>query len=84
MGVQVQGIIDGKHIELERETGLPPGQAVLVRVEPVLLSPDEKRRLVDELCGAWAGDPSIGTIFAEIEGERSAARPRDVDFDVPS
>jgi hypothetical protein len=84
VSVQVQGIIDGKLITLEHEIGLPPGQAVIVSVEPRSLTVDEKRRLVDELCGAWAEDSSIGTVFAEIEDERSAARPREVEFDVSS
>jgi hypothetical protein len=84
VSIQVQGIIDGKHITLEHETGLPRGQAIIVRVEPRSLTVDEKRRLVDELRGAWAEDSSIGTVFAEIEDERHASHPREVQFDVSS
>jgi hypothetical protein len=48
------------------------------------LSLEEKRTLLDDLCGAWAGDSTIGPIFAEIEQERRQTTPREVSFDDPS
>jgi hypothetical protein len=51
------------------------------RSNPQPLSLDEKREWVDRLCGAWAGDSSLKTIFAEIERQRALAVPREVDFD---
>ena len=82
--MQIQGIIRGKQIELEREVKLPSGSAVIVIIQPKPLALEEKRRLVDLLCGAWADDASLWPIFAEIEHQRTNATPREVDFDVAS
>jgi hypothetical protein len=84
VSINVRGVIHGRRIELESEPGLPPGVPVLVRIEPQLLSLEEKRQLLDDLCGAWARDPTIEPIFAEIEQERRQATPREVSFDDPS
>ena len=84
MVVQLHGIIKGKQTELERETGLPSGSVVVVRVEPKRLPLEEKRRLVDALSGIWADDPSLKTLFAEIERLRSITPPREVNFDAAS
>ncbi len=84
MVLQLHGIVKGKQIELERETGLPSGSAVVVRVEPKRLPLEEKRRLVDALCGAWANDASVKTLFAEIERLRAIAPSREVSFNAAS
>ena len=84
MIVQVRGIIEGKHIELEHETSLPFGSQIVVNIESQPLPIEEKRSLVDSLCGAWAGDSSLSTIFAGIEQQRSAAMPREVNFNAAS
>ena len=84
MATHVQGVIRGKHIELEHEIGLPSGSIVMVRIEPKGLSLEEKRRLVMSLCGAWASDASLGPIFAEIEQQRALSMPREVNFHAPS
>jgi hypothetical protein len=59
MELQLHGIIDGKHIELEQETGLPAGSPVLVQIQPTPLDLDMQRRLIEALCGAWADDPGL-------------------------
>jgi hypothetical protein len=69
--MQMQGIIRGRQIELEREAGLPLGSAVIVNIQPKPLTLKEKQRLVDLLCGAWADDASLWPIFAEIEHQRT-------------
>ena len=74
----------GKQIELERDTGLPPGSIVEVSIEPESLTLAEKRRLLDSVHGAWADDSSLGPIFAKIERRRAATIPRDTDFDAAS
>ena len=85
MVVQLQGIVKGKQIELESETGLPSGSVVVVRVEPKRLLLEEKRRLVDILFGAWIDDDgSLKTLFAEIERSRDITPPREVNFDAAS
>lgn len=40
----------------------------------------EQHRAIDDLCGSWAADESIPTIFAEIEGQRMLSQPREVSF----
>jgi hypothetical protein len=82
MGMQVQGVVYGKQIELDHETGLPQGAVVIVNIQPVSLTLEEKRRLVDSLCGVWKNDASIPSVFAEIERQRAMTVPRRVDFDV--
>ena len=69
--MQIHGVINGKHIELEHETGLPSGSNVIVNIQPKSLTLEEKQRLVDSLCGTWAEDDSLKTIFAEFENERT-------------
>ena len=82
MIVQLEGIVKGKQIELEHETGLPFGSNVIVKLEPKSLTIKEKQQLVDVLCGAWADDLSLKPIFEEIEQQRSEISPREVEFDV--
>lgn len=84
MLTQMQGIIRGKRIELEREPELPTGSVVLVQIQPKPLTLEEKRRLADALCGAWADDPSIPSVFAEIERQRTLTTPREVSFEAAS
>lgn len=84
MSVQIRGIVNGRQIELDRETGLPSGSIVTVSIEQKPLSLDEKRTMADALCGAWAGDSSIPDIFSSIEHERGLATPREANFDAPS
>jgi hypothetical protein len=84
MEMQLHGIIDGKHIELEEETGLPAGSAVIVQIQPSGTDLAIRRHMIEALCGAWADDPSIAAIFADIERQRDQATPRDFDFDAPS
>jgi hypothetical protein len=83
MTVNLKGIVTGKHIELERETGLPPGSEVKVSlsIEKPELSLDEKRALLEKLFGSWANDPSIPGIFERIAGERKKDLPREIDLD---
>jgi len=84
MVLQLNGIVKGKQIELERETGLPSGSVVVVRVEPKRLPLEEKRRLVDILSGVWADDSNLMALFAEIESLRDITPPREVNFDAAS
>ena len=69
--MHLHGIIYGKRIELEEETDLPSGSSVIVDIRLKSLSVEEKQRLTDALCGAWANDPSLKTIFEEIERHRA-------------
>ena len=78
MLTQVPGIINGKHIELERETGLPSGSKVIVRIAPKRLMLEEKRKLVRQLCGTWTSDLILPLVFADIEKARLNSSPREV------
>lgn len=82
--MQVQGIITGKYIKLLCETDFPDGQPVTVNIRLDSYSPEEKRRLIDELCGSWVGDSSVESIFEEIEQSRCDSKPREVHFDASS
>ncbi len=84
MTMQAYGVINGKQIELERETGLPSGSAVMLEIYPAPLTLSEKRELADQLCGSWSNDDSLRVIFAEIEQQRAATKPREVSFDASS
>ena len=82
MDIEVQGVINGKYIELDWEPGLPSGTAVLVRIHAKSPSLEEQRHLVDALCGAWAGDPGLAPIFSETEQQRAITMPREADWHV--
>ena len=82
--MQIQGILKGKRIELRRKPKLPSGSKVLVRITPKILTLKEKRQIVANLCGAWLEDPSLTTIFTEIEKSRAVNMSREVNFNVAS
>lgn len=78
MAEPVKGTVRGKTIELERTISLPDGSAVLVSIEPVPLSEEERRRRIIALKGTWRDDTSLGGIFKAIEKERRMYRGREV------
>lgn len=73
----LKGTVHGKHIELEQVPSLPEGSPVLVSIEPLPRSGDERRSEIVYLCGAWKNDPSISAIFEEIAQERRTHRGRE-------
>jgi hypothetical protein len=77
MAVTLNGVVHGKHIDLDAEPLVPDGAAVIVRIERKPLTKDEKRRLLAATAGAWAADPSLAAVFAEIEQRRRDALPRE-------
>ncbi len=78
--MQTQGIIKGNYIELACETGFPDGTGILVDIQLLKPTLQEQHALIDQLCGAWAGDSSIPEIFSEIEKQRHGSLPRDIAF----
>lgn len=68
--MRAQGVILGKTIELLHKTDLPDGLPVMVNICAESFSLSEKRKMVNELCGSWAGDSSFKSIFIEIENDR--------------
>lgn len=79
--VELQGIIHGQSIQLLQASGLQDGTVVLIKIEPQPLSLEEKRLLIQKLCGAWATDSSLPAIFAEIEQARDLNNSREVFWD---
>ncbi len=60
--VELRGVIRGRTIELEAETGRPDGAAVTVRLmdrKPELTDEEKRERLMRSF-GAWAGDDEKG------------------------
>ncbi|MGD0090316.1 MAG: hypothetical protein ABSE73_10390 [Planctomycetota bacterium] len=84
MVMTLSGVVNGTHIELESETGLPPGTLATVSIEERKLSPEEIDALIDKTAGIWADRPDLEEIFEQIEHERRVFLPREVDFDSPS
>lgn len=85
MVVRTEGVLRSGRIELARPvSALPEGCLVSVELRPRELPLAEKRRLVQELAGTWADDPSLGPIFEEIEQQRHTDQGRPIDLDDPS
>lgn len=83
--ITTNGVLHGDRVDLERSVHeLPDGAEVSVTITQRELSLEEKRKLIDRLCGAWADDPTIPGVFEEILRERQSAASRDVSFDDPS
>jgi len=82
MRISIPGILKGKVVELEQETGLPQGAHVQVTLEMDMPSLEQRRQLADELCGAWSADESVAEVFRAIEESRQQVTPRGVDYDV--
>jgi hypothetical protein len=74
----LRGVVHGKTIQLEQESGLPEGQLVTVTVKPVAnrLPPGEGIR---RSAGAWADDPhGVDKWLAEMHRSRQMHRPETV------
>ena len=80
MTITLKGEIEEHAIKLPQWVHLPDGTKVTIKIEPEI-SKEEKRRLAESLCGAWADDPSIDSIFEEIEKERHNYPGRRLDLD---
>ena len=78
---RMNGRIDGKRIDLERETGLPAGTTVSVQIEPQSLASEQGSEGIMASFGVWKDDEEIAQIFDEILREREHRPCRDVTFD---
>ena len=79
MTITVKGKIEKGSIRLPKKVCFPDGTWVVVRIEPVLRT-REKQKVISELSGAWSDDPTITSIFKEIEQERHHYFGREVSF----
>jgi len=79
MTITVKTKIEKGSIRLPKRAGLPDGTRVLVKIEPILKR-KEKLKVISELSGGWADDPTIIPIFEEIDKERHNYFGREVNF----
>ncbi len=80
MTITVKGKIENGSIRLPKRVRFPDGTQVIVRIAPVLKT-EGKRKVISELSGAWSDDPTIVSIFKEIEQERHRYFGRKVRFE---
>ena len=79
MAITVKSKIEKGSIRLPKKVGLPDGTRVLVKIEPILKT-REKLKIIFELSGGWSDDPTIISIFEEIDKERHGYFGREVSF----
>ena len=67
--ITVKSKIEKGSIRLPKGVKLPDGTQVIVRIEPIQKA-KEKQKLIAELSGTWPADPTIRSVFDEIDHER--------------
>jgi hypothetical protein len=82
MTLTAEGIVDGRHVELDCEPGLPKGARVRLIIETAESDAPDRRAQVAALAGCCADDPDFIDALREIEEQRRRNPPRQVDFDV--
>lgn len=71
-----QGTVHGRTIEIDRDLGLPDGQAITIVVKSVPARPADYETLVRRLSGAWASDgPELDQFLRECRQDDSGERP---------
>lgn len=85
MHVKANGVLRGDRIELDHPVkDLPDGSLVSLVLSPRGVSINERRRLIDELCGTWSSDASLAPIFEKITKDRGDSLGRPINLDDPS
>ena len=79
--ITVKSKIEKGSIRLSKKVRLPDGTRVIVNIAPVLET-KEKLKIISELSGAWADDPTIISIFRKIDQERHNYFGREVKLEV--
>ena len=80
MTIIVRSKIENGLIRLPKKVGLPDGTRVIARIDPILTI-KEKLKIISELSGAWSDDPTIMSIFEELDQERHYDIGRVVSFE---
>ena len=70
----IYGVVRGRSITLEQETGLADGQAVEVVVTPLQPASAEWGEGIRRSAGGWAGVPGIDEAMEEIARARKLER----------
>lgn len=65
MIITLRCAVEQHSIKLPDWVHLPEGTKVKVSIETEI-SKEDKKNLARELCGTWASDPSIDSIFEEV------------------
>ena len=81
MGTTVNGVVHGRHIDLEAEVPVPDGASVIAHLKPRRLTTDERRRAIAATAGSWADDPSLEAVFTEIARRRHEIVPREAGLE---
>jgi len=79
MTITVKSKIEKGLIRLPKKVHIPDGTRVIVRIDPILKT-KEKQKVIAELSGSWSGDPTIMSIFKELEQKRHQNIGREVVF----
>jgi len=79
MTITVKSKIEKGSIRLPKKVHIPDGTRVIVRIDPILKT-KEKQKMISELSGSWSGDPTIMSIFKELEQKRHQNIGREVVF----
>jgi len=77
----LRGTIHGKTIELEAESGLPEGQQVTVRLEPVpqeQTTPEDPLEALKRAAGGWSDDPEGLERFLEWNRQQRKLNRREI------
>ncbi len=69
MTITVRSKIENGLIRLPKKVRLPDGTRVIVKIEPILKT-KEKLKIISDLSGAWSNDPTIMSIFEDLEQKR--------------
>ncbi len=80
MTITVRSKIENGLIRLPKKVRLPDGTRVIVKIEPILKT-KEKLKIISDLSGAWSNDPTIISIFEDLEQKRHNNSGRDVGFE---
>jgi hypothetical protein len=79
MTITLKGKVEKHAIKLPEWVQIPDGTEVRVKIETEITG-EEKRKLAANLCGSWANDPSIDSIFEEIERQRHKYPGREINL----
>lgn len=80
MTITVRSKIENGLIRLPKKVRLPDGTRVIVKIDPILKT-KEKLKIISDLSGAWSNDPTIISIFKDLEQKRHNNFGRDVGFE---
>ena len=79
MTITVKSKIENGLILLPKKVRLPDGTRVIVKIEPILKT-KEKLKIISDLSGSWSNDPTIISIFKDLEQKRHNNFGREIDF----